>query len=333
MKVLLSIFSIFMFSTIGLGPGIAGGAQLLSDDDLDQVTAAGGTTWSVDILPTNLVLGTTPTTSQVQTTPALSSAFATVSAAAASAEAARAVSGIAGLAVASSAVSTAATALETASFANGIDSLNAGKATLSAAADLINSIPITQHTPELVKAANQVNQAAFSLNQSALDSKAIELNSAVKAVEAAKNAINALPVIGGDAGDHSPAINAAVKSIQVAKEAIDAASKVQVVSGGGSQTTFVLKENGNGSLDPVLRINFNSGRTVGSADIIPLLPRGAPGQPALNLDGATIAGPNGLLPLQLIAETLMMNINLCYACVADKIIQNNNGYIVPIYAQ
>ena len=313
-----------------LGPGIAGGAQLLSDDDLDEVTAA-GTSWSVDILPTNLVLGTTPTTGVGQSISPLAPALSSVSAAAASAEAARAVSGIAGLVVATDAVSLAATALESASIASCLDCLNAGQATLTAAASILNSIPLEQHTPEIIQAATKVNEAAANLNQTALNSKAPDLNEAWAAVETTKAAISKLSEVGGSI-DHSSAIDDAVNSIQTTKDAINAAAQAQAASGGGPQTTFVLKENGDGSLDPVLRINFNSGRAVGSADIIPLVTGGgAPSQPNLGLDGAAIV--NGTLPITLIAETLMMNLNICFNCIADKIIQNNNGYVVPIYAR
>lgn len=330
MKVTLSTLSICLISTICLGPGIAGGAQLLSDDDLDQVTAA-GSSWSVDVLNPNLTLGSPLTTSAPQPSPALSSALASVSAAEASAEAARAVSGIAGLAVATDAVSTAATALQTATLSNGVDSLNAGRATLTAAASILNSIPPDQQTSAIIDAANKVNQAAASLNQAALNSKAIELNSAVQAVDAAKNAIHALPNNGG-AVDQGAAIDAAVKSILQAKDAINAASQAQIALAGGNHT-LVLKENGDGSLNPVLRINFNSGSALGSADIIPLVTRGGPSQPTLNLDGVTSAS-GGILPnLTLVAETLMMNMNICFYCHADKIIQNNNGYVVPIYTR
>ncbi len=336
MKVFLSILSISMLSTIWLGPGIAGGAQLLSDDELDEVTAAGSVDYSIDFIGnSNLILGTTPTPGVVSTPLGLTSALSSVSAAAAAAEAAKAVSGIAGLAVASDAVSTAATALTDTSNTISLNSLNAGKATLSAAATLLNSVPLEQHTPAIIDAANKIDQAAASLNQAAFNTKAIELNTAVKAVEAVKVALSTLPEIGGEI-DHSSAIDAAVKSIQTAKNAINEAAQAQKASGGGSQTAFVLKEGGDGSLDPILRINFNSGRTVGSADIIPLVTRGGPSQPgldALNLDGAAIAGPNGLLPLTVVAETLMLNMNICYFCRADKIIQTNNGYVVPIYAR
>ena len=330
MKVLLSILSFSLLSTMWLGPAIAERAQLLSDDDLDQVTAA-GTAWSVDILPTNLVLGTAPTPSQLKPNTALDSAFASVSAAEASAVTAQAISGIAGMAVAIDAVDTTATVLEQASTQVGVESLLAGKATLSAAAALLSTVPLDQHTPQIIEAANKVNDAAAVLNQAAAGSKAIDLISAVEAVKDAKKAITALPTVGGEV-DPGAAIEKAVKSIQVAKKAIDEAAKAQAVSAGGSQTTLVLKE-GEGKLDPVLRINFNTGNTVGSADIIPILTAGAPGQPALDLDGAAIAGANGLLPLTLIAETLMLNMNICYLCRAEKIIQNNNGYIVPIYAR
>ena len=325
-----------MLSTLWLGPGIAGGAQLLSDDELDEVTAAGSVDYSIDFIgDRNLILGTTPTTGVAPYSPAITSALSSIGAAAASAEAAKAVSGFAALGVASEAVATAATALTDTSKTISLDSLNAGKATLSAAASLLNSVPLEQHTPAIIDAANKVNQAAASLNQAALNTKAIELNSAVKAVEAAKIALNQLPEVGGEV-DHSLAIDAAVKSIQTAQNAINEAAQAQIASTGGSQTTFVLKEGGDGSLEPILRINFNSGRTVGSADIIPLVTRGGPSQPgldALNLDGAAIAGPNGLLPLTVVAETLMLNMNICYFCRADKIVQTNNGYVVPIYAQ
>ena len=274
MKVFLSILSISMLSTMWLGPGIAGGAQLLSDDELDEVTAAGSVDYSIDFIgDRNLILGTTPTTGVVHHPPALTSALSSIEAAAASAEAAKAVTGFAALGVASEAVATAATALTDTSKTISLDSLNAGKATLSAAASLLNSVPLEQHTPAIIDAANKVNQAAASLNQAALNTKAIELNSAFKAVEAAKIALKQLPEGGGEV-DHSLAIDAAVKSIQTAQNAIKEAAQVQRASTGGSQTTFVLKEGGDGSLEPILRINFNSGRTVGSADIIPLVTRG-----------------------------------------------------------
>ena len=334
MKVSFFILSMFFVSTICLGPAFAGGAQLLSDDDLDQVTAA-GTSWNVEFFnPTNVGLGITPTTTAPANTalpnPALGAALSSVTAAAAAANTAGVLGGSAGAAMALDSVSTAAVALETASVAKGLESLNLGQANLTAAANFLNSVPLEQHTPEIIEAANKINQAAASLNQAALDNKAIELNSAVKAVEKAKNAIHGLAQTGVDV-DFSQAIEAAVDSIETARGAIDAASQAQA-SSGGSQSAFVLKDDG-GNLQPILRINFDSGRTVGSADIIPIVTRGAPGQPGLDLDGATFTSPNGILPLTLVAETLMMNMNICYFCKADKIIQNNNGYIVPIYVK
>ncbi|UCE63984.1 MAG: hypothetical protein JSU59_02195 [Nitrospirota bacterium] len=333
MKVLLSILSISMLSTIWLGPSIAGGAQLLSDDELDQVTAA-GPEWSVELfqpsnIPSNIAVGTNPTNSAVPSSP-LGSALTSVSAAEASALAGQAIGGHAGLSAASTAVATAAIALTDASAFSGLASLNAGRASLTAAGEMLNSVPFEEHTPAITDAIQRVNQAATSLNQAALNTKAIELNSAVKAIEAAKIAINALPGIAGES-DHGQAIDAAVNSIQIAKGAINAAFEAQAASAGGSQT-LVLTEN----LQPLLRIHFKSGAARGAIDVSPLVTRGGASQPgldALNLDGAAISGPNGLLPLSVIAETLMLNINLCYLCQADKIIQNNNGYVIPIYAR
>jgi len=86
-----------------------------------------------------------------------------------------------------------------------------------------------------------------------------------------------------------------------------------------------------GTLDPLIRISFDYGNTRGSADIIPLGTRGGPVQPIIDLDGAAIV--SGGLPFTLIAETLMMNFNICYNCVAETIIQTNNGFVIPIYAQ
>lgn len=316
-----------------LGPVVVEGAQLLSDDDLDQVTAAGaGTQWSVDILNSSFILGSSPTPTPVSPTTPFASAITSIEAAAASAEAAKAVSGLSGANVAAQSLVTATAALETASLSNGIEPIIAGKETLAAAATILNSVPIDQVTPAIVEAATKVNQATAQLNQAALESKTFELTSAVKAVEEANIALTALPKIEGDV-NFLPAIEKAVNSIKTAKEAISAASKAHAASAGSSQPTLVLKEGSEGSLEPVLRINFNTGNAKGSADIIPIVTRGAPGQPALTLDGATIANPNGVLPLTLVAETLMMNMNICYFCQAEKIIQDNNGFIIPIYTK
>ena len=328
MKVLLSILSFTICSTILVGPGMVNGAQLLSDGDLDEVTAA-GTSWHVDILPTNLVLGTQQVATNALPDPAISSALSSINAAVASAQAAKAVSGVAGLVVATEAVSTAATALETASIANGLESLNAGKATLSAAAAILNEIPLEQVTPEIVEAATQVNTAAEQLNKTAFDAKAIDLNAAVNAVEKATSAISGLTDAGGEVNT-GKAIDEAVKSINTAKQAIESAHESQKQAG-GTTTAFIVNQDGEGNLNPALRISFNSGKTLGSIDVSGLATsNGAPTPQALGLDGAVLGGTQDFT---LIAETLMMNINLCYACIADKIIQTNNGYVVPIYAR
>ena len=335
MKVFLSILSISLLSTIWLGPGVAGGAQLLSDDDLDQVTA-GGVDYSIDFFPgSNLIFGTTPTTGLVQPLNDLAPSLSAVQAASAAALTAQALPGVSGLFVATDAVHTAASALESAFQHNSTDTLIAGRETLFAAGQILNQVPLEQHTPEISAAVAKVNEASANLNQTALQYKASDLIQAKAAIESVKNALRGWSDVGGDI-DPTAGIEAAVKSIQTAKDAINAAFQARAASAGGSQSTFVLKENGDGSLQPVVRINFNSRSIRGQADIIPLTTRGGPSQPgldALNLDGAAFANGNGTLPITLVAETLMMNFNFCMYCIADKIIQTNNGYVVPIYAQ
>ena len=321
------LLSLSLVVSVWLGPGLASGAQLLSDSDLDGVTAAGGTSWNVDLLPANVAFGTTP--SVVQPSTALSSAQSAIFAAEASVAAAKAVNGSSGLAVASSALGTASTALKDVSTVNGVNAVNAGEASLQAAAAILNTVPPEKVTPAIIDAAKKVTDASAALKQAGLSSGAVHLTSALQAVSSASLAIDALPKGGVDA-DFGPAIDAAANSIQAAKKAVEVAFEAQLASGGGTQTSYVLTQNGDGTLDPILRLSFKTGRTSGQGEIYAVnTSLGKPTNP-LNLDGASFI--NGKLPLTLIAENLVLNLSICQGCIAETIIQNNKAFVVPIYA-
>ena len=333
MKVPISILSLSLVFSVGLGSEMVFGAQLLTDDDLDQVTAAG--TFRAEITPAHFAGLRQPGELRLPRRNPLTSAQAAINAAEAAVGAAQVIQGSPGLEVASGAVTAADLAVGNAFAAGGLDALNASQTSLDVAGAVLEGVAKDKLTPEIIKAAKQINFASAAVENAGKGVGKTPLNTAAAAIRSARSLINAIKGVDGADAELGKVIQTASDSIAVAKEAITIASKAhQPPERKVPQQTAVFGDpNSNQNLTdaPMVSFEFETGTTSGSGEAIPI--NAAP-QPALNFNSTDGNQGSPFTGSVFQVQNMILNINICSKCQAGRdLIQSNNGYTFPIYVR
>ena len=331
MRVPISILSLSLIFSVGLGSEKIFGAQLLTDDDLDQVTAAG--TFRAEITPRSLAGLRQPGELRLPRRNPLTSAQAAINAAEAAVGAAQVIQGAPGLTVASGAVTAADFAVGNAFAAGGVDALNASQRSLDVAGSVLKGVSKDKLTPEIIRAAEQIQFASAAVEQVGSGVGKTPLNAAAAAIRSARELIDAIDGVEGSDPKLGKVIQAASDSISVAKEAITIASRAhQPPERDVPQETAVFGDpNSSQNLTdaPIVKFEFETGTTTGSGEAMPI--NSAP-QPALNFNSTDGNQGSPFTGSVFQVQNMILNINICSKCQAGRdLVQSNNGYTFPIY--
>ena len=345
MRGLLISLGATLICTVGLSLTPSYGAQFLTDNELDGITAAGS--FSIDIIP--------PSSPAPPTAPAppigIQSASTAIQAASAALEAASTLNNHHGVPVAVKAVQAASAAIDTISLHNGVTAINTANAAIQAASSAIgelNQDPTTA-SPSILAASKALQSATTNLAQSSLQNGSSAIGAASASLKAASAALENIPSQNGaDAGSSSPAIIAASNAVKAASSAINHASTLTNTGGlrstqrGNASNPPVGAQNGTeagGLIDPALltetpgvRFTFDAGGgTIGNGTAqIPA--RG----PALNAPdpNVTFSGNPILSGNAFQVQNMLLNMNICVQCRASgHIVQTGNGFVFPIQIQ
>lgn len=318
----------------GLSLSSSHGAQPLTDNELDAITAAGS--FTIDIIP--------PSAPAPPTAPAppiaigVQSASAAIQAASAALGAASLLNNQQGVPVAVKAVEAASAAVDTISSHNGVLAVNAASAAIHAASSAIGELNLdpTTASPSILDASNALQTANTNLIHNSLQNGAPAIGAASAALQAASAALGTVPQQNG-AGAHSsaPAIIAAAEAVKAASAAINLAS---TLTGAPSQNGIALNPTGNlGDLiDPALltetpgvRFTFDAGGgTIGNGSA--QIPASDPSlNPNLTFQGNPVLSGNAFQ-----VQNMLLNMNICVQCRASgHIVQTGNGFVFPIAIQ
>jgi hypothetical protein len=326
--------------TIGLSLNSSHGAQPLTDNELDAITAAGS--FSIDIIPPSapapLAAAAPPIAIGVQ------SASAAIQAASAALEASSTLNNHQGVPIAIKAVEAASAAVDTISSHNGVIAVNAASAAIQAASSAIGELnqDPAMANPSILAASKGLETANNNLIQSSLQNGAPAISAASAALKAASAALEAVPTQNGlEAHTSAPAIIAAADAVKAASSAINLASTLTGTTAQPSQGGIALNPTAEfGDLidpaslsdTPGVRFSFDAGGGTtgsGSAQIPPSGPSLNANNPNLTFSGNPLLSGNAFQ-----VQNMLLNMNICVKCQASgHIVQTGNGFVFPITIQ
>jgi len=336
----LGVGFVSIMFTAGLSLTPSHGAQPLTDNELDTITAAGS--FTIDIIPPSALAPPTATAPPIAV--GVQSASVAIQAASAALQAASTLNNQQGVPVALKAVEAASAAVDTISSHNGVIAVNAASAAIQAASSAIGELNLDPTTagPSILDASKSLQTANTNLLQSSLQNGAPAIGAASAALKAASVALEAVPNRNGlDAHTSTPAIIAAAEAVKAASSAINLAAALTGTTAGPSQGQIGLNPTGDlGDLiDPALltdtpgvRFTFDAGGGTtgsGSAQIPASGPSLNANNPNLNVSGNPLLSGNAFQ-----VQNMLLNMNICVKCQASgHIVQTNNGFVFPITIQ
>ena len=332
--VFLGVGIVFIIFMAGLSLPSSHGAQPLTDNELDAITAAGS--FTIDIIPPSAPAP--PTAPAPPIAVGVKSASAAIQAASAALAAASTLNNQQGVPVALKAVEAAAAAVDTISSHNGVLAVNAASEAVHAASSAIGELNLDPKTvnPSIIEASEALQTANTGLIQSSLQNGAPAVGAASAALNAASAALASVPKQNGmDAHSSVPAIIAAADAVKAASSAIDLASTLTTAP---SQSGIALNPMGD-LIDPALltetpgvKFSFDAGGGTignGSAQIPPSGPSLNANDPNLTFSGNPILSGNAFQ-----VQNMLLNMNICVKCQASgHIVQTGNGFVFPIAIQ